>query len=95
MTGIKYGMQEQNKTNQSVLTIEQQKRISMTGVESVDSFSNTAIRLTVCGKKVLIGGTQLKILSFSKGSGAFAASGEIISIKYGGAKGKSLSKLFK
>ena len=55
MTGIKYGMQEQNKTNQSVLTIEQQKRISMTGVESVDSFSDTAIRLTVCGKKVLIG----------------------------------------
>ena len=85
-------MQETN--NQSVLTIEQNKRVTLTGVESVDSLSDAAIFLTVCGRKVHIAGAHLKILTFSQGSGNFAASGEVTSVKYGGAKG-SFSKLFK
>ncbi|MDE7158127.1 MAG: YabP/YqfC family sporulation protein [Clostridiales bacterium] len=85
----------QNETVQSILTIEQQKRISMTGVSSVDGFSETVISLTVNGKKVTISGTHLKVLSFSQGSGNFSASGEVTSVKYGGAKGKALQKLFK
>ena len=79
---------------ESVLTIEQQKKITMSGVSSVDAFSETAILLTVNGKRVKIEGSKLKVLSFSEGSGNFAASGEVTLVKYG-AQGKSLSRLFK
>lgn len=79
----------------SVLTVEQQKKISLTGVESVDGFSDTEIRMTVAGKKMRIAGSNLKVLSFSKGSGAFSAIGEVSSIRYGGAKGKFFQRLFK
>ena len=79
---------------QSILTIEQRKKISMTAVESVDAFSEERILLTVSGQRVTIEGTHLKILSFSQGSGSFSASGEVRSVKYGSAKGK-ISSLFK
>ncbi len=84
----------QNETN-SVLTIEQQKKISLTGVESVDAFSDAEIRLTVAGKKMRITGSNLKVLTFSKGSGAFAAVGEVSLVRYGGVKGKFFQRLFK
>lgn len=51
----------------SILTIEQQEKITFTGVESVDSFSDTNITLTVNGKRVLITGSHLKVLSFEIG----------------------------
>lgn len=79
--------------NQSILTIEQRKKISMTAVESVDSFSDTRITLTVGGQKVTIDGLRLKILAFSQGSGAFSASGEVRGVHYG-TKGR-LGGLFK
>lgn len=82
-------MQEQN----SVFTLEGQKKLTMTNVESVDSFSDTVILLTVSGKKVTIAGEKLKILTFSQGNGSFAAVGEVHSVKFGAAK--KLSKLFK
>ncbi|MDE5897389.1 MAG: YabP/YqfC family sporulation protein [Clostridia bacterium] len=86
----------QNETTvPSILTIEQQKKITMTGVESVDAFSETAIALTVNGNRMQIAGRGLKVLSFSKGSGNFSASGDVSAVKYGGAKGKALQKLFK
>lgn len=79
--------------NQSILTIEQRKKISMTCVESVDSFSETRITLKAAGQKVTIDGANLKILAFSQGSGNFSASGEVRALRYGG--GKSLSGLLK
>ncbi|MCI9009845.1 MAG: hypothetical protein HFE27_01535 [Clostridia bacterium] len=85
----------QNETVSSVLTIEGQKKITMTGVDSVDGFSESEIRLTVNGKRVTINGAGLKVLAFSKGSGNFSASGEVNAVKYGGAKGKALQRLFK
>ncbi len=84
-------MQEQS--NQSVFTLEGQRRLTMTCVESVDSFSDTTILLTVGGKKVTIGGEKLKILTFSQGGGNFCATGEVNLIKIG--SGKKVSKLFK
>ena len=36
--------------------IEQQKKITLTGVESVDSFTEKQITLTVCGGKAIIAG---------------------------------------
>ena len=86
---IPYGME--NK--QSILTIEQQKRLTLTGTSSVDSFSDTCITLTVNGMRVRIMGAHLKVLGFSEASGNFSASGEIASVHYG-AKA-SLKKFFK
>ena len=74
--------------NQSILTIEQRKKITMTAVESVDAFSEERILLTVAGQRVTIDGTHLKIQAFSQGSGSFSATGEVRAVKYGSAKGK-------
>lgn len=79
----------------SILTVENRKKISYTGVESVDAFSDTSIRLTVLGKSVRIDGTHLKILSFSQGSGAFTAIGEVSSVRFGGGAKSRLARLFK
>lgn len=80
--------------SQSVLTIEQRKKISMTCVETVDAFSEERILLTVGGQRVVIDGAHLKILAFSQGSGSFSAVGEVRAVKYGSAKAK-LGSLFK
>ncbi len=77
----------------SILTLEQQKRLSLSGVSSVDAFTESEIRLTVNGKKVRIGGSKLKVLSFSEGTGNFTASGEVVSIRFGA--GNTLGKLLK
>ena len=85
----------QNQTEQSILTLENQQKLTLTGVEGVDAFSDTAITLTVNKKKVVISGSGLKVLAFSQGSGNFSASGVVFNIKFGGIKGKGLQKLFK
>ena len=79
---------------ESILTIEQQKKVTMSGVASVDSFSESVIVLTVNGKKVKIEGNKLKVLAFSEGTGNFAASGEVTLVKFG-TQGKVMSRLFK
>ena len=84
-------MQEQKETG--IFTIEQNRKITMTEVESVDAFSPTAITLTAAKRRVYLRGAGLKILSFSKGSGSFSATGEVYSVKFGGGKG-SFKKLF-
>lgn len=78
---------------QSILTVEQRKKITMTSVSSVDAFSENRILLTADGSRVTIEGTKLKILAFSQGSGNFAASGEFRSVRYGGSGG--FKKIFR
>ncbi len=68
---------------QSILTLEQQQKLSISGVSSVDSFTESTILLTVNGKRVQISGSKLKVLAFSEGSGNFVASGEVSAIKFG------------
>ena len=85
----------QQAAKQSVLTIENRAKLSMTGVDSVDAFSESAIQLTVGGVRVQIAGTHLKVLAFSQGTGAFSASGEISSLKYGAEKGRFLRRLLR
>lgn len=85
----------QNQSVQSILTLENQQRLTLTGVESVDAFSDTCVTLTVNKKRVVITGSALKVLAFSQGSGNFTASGFVANIKFGGVKGKGLKRLFK
>ncbi|MBR7099714.1 MAG: YabP/YqfC family sporulation protein [Clostridia bacterium] len=76
------------------LTIEQQKKLTLTGVESVTSFSPQQINLQLAGGKLAVQGEGLKITSFSKSSGTFSASGTVYSVKYG-ARGGKFTSLFK
>ena len=78
----------QNEIRQRTLTLENQSKITMTGVERVDSFSERMIALTVNGRKVRIEGSKLRVLAFSEGSGNFSASGLVESIRYLAAGGK-------
>ena len=73
----------QETKNHSV-TIEQQKSISVNGVEGVLAFSETKITLSLLGgTRMFVAGHALKISGFSKTNGTFAASGEITGVSYG------------
>lgn len=77
------------------INIEQCKRISATAIDSVDAFSDKQIILSFQGGRIIVAGSGMKIVNFSKTSGAFAATGEINSVRYA-AKGIGLkSRLFK
>lgn len=77
------------------LSVEQCKKITATQIASVDSFSDKQLVLTYSGGRIVVIGSDMKITNFSKSSGAFAATGNIISVRYA-AKGSSLKqKLFK
>ena len=77
------------------LTIEQCKRVSATQISSVDSFSDKQIVLGFAGGRIVVGGSGMKIVNFSKTSGAFSATGELSSVRYV-KKGSSLKqKLFR
>lgn len=77
------------------VNIEQCKRITATGIDSVDSFSDKQILLTYKDGRIAVTGSGMKIVNFSKTSGAFSATGEIYSVRYI-AKGAGFAKrLFK
>ena len=89
----KKSAEAQSKTSHT-LTVEQQKKITMSGVESVNAFSPAQITLSISGGKVIVTGSDLKITAFSKSSGAFAATGNVYGVRYN-ARGGKLGKLFK
>ena len=80
--------------NKHSVMLEQRKNLSVSGVESVASFSEVKIALTLLGgERMNVVGSGLKITGFSKTSGTFTAEGEIVGISYGG---KSFAaKIFK
>lgn len=80
--------------NKHSVVLEQRKNLSVTGVESVSSFSEVKIALIlVGGERLQVLGTGLKIVGFSKANGNFQAEGEVSGITYGG---KSLAqRIFK
>ena len=77
------------------ITIEQCKRINATEITSVDAFSDKQIILSYAGGRIIVTGNAMKIVGFSKSTGAFSATGEIISARYS-TKGTGIKqKLFK
>lgn len=78
------------------LTVEQCKKVSATAITAVDAFSAQQIVLSYSGGRIIVSGSSMKIVNFSKTSGAFCAVGEINGVRYTGGKGGSLrQKLFK
>ncbi len=74
--------------------IEQLKKVTMTGVESVDSFSPQQITLTLDGSRAQITGEGLKIADFSKTTGRFSATGKITGIRFFQKRDKITKRLF-
>ena len=71
--------------NKHTLMLEQRKNVTVNGIESVSSFSEVKIVLTLIGgERMTIVGSSLKITGFSKINGTFTAEGEIMGISYGG-----------
>ena len=64
------------------LNVEQCKKITATAIDSVDAFSDKQIILTYQSGRIVVTGSGMKIVAFSKTSGAFAATGEITSVRY-------------
>ena len=87
-------MQNQTIPEQK-LTLESRSKLSMTGVDAVDGFSEAYINLTVLGGKVYITGESLKISAYNKDSKVLSAEGKINQIKYGNAKTPLLKRIFK
>lgn len=77
------------------LTVEQCKKISASGIISVDAFSDKQISLTYAGGKISVSGNGMKITNFSKTSGAFSATGEITGVRYSAKSASFRQKLFK
>lgn len=84
---------EQNE--QHILNIENCKRISATGIRSVDAFSASQLVLSYGGGRIVVTGSEMKITSFSKTNGQFSASGNITGVKYAGKSTGLKQKLFK
>ena len=77
------------------LNIEQCKKLSATGIDSVDAFSDKQIILSYPAGKIVVSGNGMKIAGFSKSSGSFSANCEITSVRYTG-RGLGLKgRLFK
>ena len=73
-------MQETKHT----VTLEQKKNLTVSGVESVLSFSEAKISLALQnGERISVIGSGLKITGFSKTTGTFTAEGEVVGISYG------------
>lgn len=83
-----------DEVKQQTVLIEQQKKITMTGVESVDAFSAQQIALTLENGRAQIAGDELKIVGFSRADGNFAAVGKIYGVRFGAKRGKIIKKLF-
>lgn len=81
------------EARQQTVMIEGQKKISLTGVESVDGFTAQQIALTLTGGRAHITGDELKIAGFSKQDGSFTATGKITGVRFGAKRGKLWKKL--
>lgn len=77
------------------LTIEQCKRITATAIESVDSFSDSQIVLSYAGGRIVVTGSGMKIVNFSKTGGGFCATGTVTGARYVPKGGSLRQKLFR
>ena len=77
------------------LSLENKRLLTMTGVDSVDGFSEQFLLLTVAGEKVKISGEKIKISSYNKGNGNFVAEGVFSEIKYNQKKQSFIKRLFR
>ena len=89
------GVMQNSVLEQDKVILEGRKKLSMTGVQTVDGFSEQCLRLTVSGNKVIVNGENIKITAFNKSTGNLTAEGVVNEIKYTHKKQPVLKRLFK
>ncbi len=77
------------------IILEDRKKLSMSGVSTVDGFSEQCLKLTVSGNKITVFGENLKITAFNKASGNLTAEGVVSEIKYNHKKVPFIKRIFK
>ena len=81
------------------LSLENRKELRMSGVEDVDSFSETEIVIVTNMGRLTVKGENLHISKLNVDTGDFAADGHILSLVYskhnGSKKGSFTQRLFK
>lgn len=77
------------------LILENRKKLNMTNVSSVDSYSEQVLKLSVGGNKVIINGEKLKIEAYNKSSGNLIVDGTINEIRFSVNKPTLVKRLFK
>ena len=87
-------MQENEKIVHG-LNIESRRKLNVTGVESVDGFSDQILKLSVNGEKLTFLGNNIKITSYNKANGNLSADGDFIEIKYCKKRDGFIKKVFK
>lgn len=85
----------QNQENADRLELVGRKRLAMSGVETVDGFSEQTLNITVSGVKVKITGEKIKITAYNKASGTLMADGIFNEIKYNAKKTPFFKRVFK
>ncbi len=82
--------------NLHLLTIDNRKRLTASGVLEVKEFSDREVKLKLSDKTILIlYGNNFKIGGFDEKSGNVLMTGDIISLKYKGKEESLLKKVFK
>jgi hypothetical protein len=76
------GLNGRQTKPQHTLQIDDRKRITATAIDEVNGFSSQQIVLSCGGDKLIITGSQLKIVGFSKTGGTFSAVGTVSGVKY-------------
>ena len=82
------------ESRQQTALIEDRRRITVTGVESVGAFSAQQIVLTLTDGRAVVSGSDLKISNFSKASHSFTADGNVSGIRFQGKREKIAKRLF-
>jgi hypothetical protein len=77
------------------LSKENRKKLSLSGVSSIDFFSDNCFKLTVNDCKMQILGDNLKVLVFNKEKGDFLAEGKINEVKFNYKKQPLIKRIFK
>lgn len=77
------------------LILDGRKKLSMTGVQTVDGFSEQSLKLTISGDRVVINGEGIKITAFNKATGNLSAEGVFNEVKYNFKKAPIIKRLFK
>lgn len=85
----------QNQMEIHKIELDARKRLYVSGVESVDGFSEQVLNLSVLGSKLKITGEGIKITAFNKGTGNLSADGNFFEIKYLNKKPPVLKRIFK
>ncbi|MBQ7164444.1 MAG: YabP/YqfC family sporulation protein [Clostridia bacterium] len=78
-----------------ILSLEERKRLTLTCVQAVDSFTEEKIRLKVKTGSLVVTGEKLKINAFSESTGAFSCEGIINSLSFAEKKENLVKRIFR